>query len=88
MVVILSAGARFMEVGLQEVKPALELLAIGFTLPLLLLVLEILLRRVAMLRKKHEKRVRIDVKAFTTEEHRPWQNRKSISQGKLGQYYL
>lgn len=77
-----------MEVGLQEVKPALELLAIGFTLPLLLLVLEILLRRATMLRKKHEKRVRTNVKAFTTERNRPWQNRKSICQGKLGQYYL
>lgn len=66
------AGARFLEVGLQEVKPALELLAIGFSLPLFLLILEILMRKAAILRGKHEKRLRFNMKAFTTGEIQSW----------------
>lgn len=57
-------GPRFLEVGLQEVKPALELLAIGFSLPIFILIIEILMKRAIEWTKRNEKAVQRNWRSY------------------------
>lgn len=61
-----------MEVGLQEVKPALQLLAIGFTLPVLILFLEILVKRAVDWTNRNEKAIQWNWRSFGTREIQTW----------------
>lgn len=63
---------RFLEVGVQEVKPALKLLAIGFTLPLVLLILEILVKKSVEWTRNNEKRIRFALDSLWNREIYTW----------------